>query len=469
MALQNVAKEFSTLQKAFQVDILGDGNPDAGINQLAAMAISLANLAHPGSGLLTPEGRLLGIGCNLLATGPLIASAILDEVLPPVRHCQDNLLSQLARLLKADKAEEARVADRRWNMNGGLKPSAGETALFSLVANDSDDGPLLGSSIDQWLEVVSSAPTEGIKDLIQRPRAFIAAPTLSHLEQQLAGAHLGQPFVAISLNHVSDAAKFGNLCPALMDGLIPAGPSGETLNARLLVTDARGLLREVATTADDKSAWLARLLWLVEGSAGPDLAPLTGDDDIVRLPNLTTRFEHAVQLGFADRLNSHKPVIYEYNFAGLQSRWVGFLTDMEKSLPGITIVARKLLASLAFGLRRLVTADRIPKGLHYTNEGVEALARLLVQRMVNHRSALLFSAVDARRLKNKRRILAKLAEDSLDARSIYHPLHLEANLCRELLEEMEADKLVERNGKNWERPQEGVIPSSTRKHLQLDI
>ena len=59
---------------------------------------------------------------------------------------------------------------------------------------------------------------------------------------------------------------------------------------------------------------------------------------------------------------------------------------MERSLPGITATARGLFTSLVFGLRRLVTADSIPRGFRYTNEGVQGFARWLVHRMANYRA-----------------------------------------------------------------------------------
>jgi len=461
----------STLLRVFQVDALGDGQPDVGVNQLAAMAITLANLARPGSGIVTPEGRLLQIGTNLLTTGPMVTGAIIDEVVSPTRRCQDNLLSQLSRLLKENQAEDARHPERRWRLQSELKPSAGETALFGLFQEGSEMGPMIGTHANEWRKVVSTAPSMGFADLVELPRAFIAAPSLKLLEKQLTGAHLGQALVAIGLNHVTDAAKFGDLCPSLMDGLIPAGPSGECVSGRLLVTDGRGLLREIATTANDKSAWLTRLLWLVEGKAGLELPLLSEDRELVRLDKPNTRFEHAVQLGFADRFNNHdtEPQLSQYGFVKHQPRWVAFLTDMEQSLPGITMVARRLLASLVFGLRRLVEAEDIPKGLRYSIGGVEALARLLVQRMANHRATLLYSADEARRLKDKRKILTKLTNGRLNTRSIYRPLHIGADLCKELLDEMEAAKLVERNGSNWERIEGKTLPSGSVGHLQLEV
>lgn len=460
------------LQSAFDVASLGDGDAVAGINQLAAMAVALANLALPRSGIVTPEGRRLEVGCNLLATGPRVTSSILDEVIAPISRCQNNLVAQVTRLLKHDSAEEARGLNRSWKLDGKTYPSTGETALLDLMTGDPDEDPLFTNRRDQWLKVVTDAPSKLFGDLRRCPRAFIAAATPKLLQDQLPGAHDGQAVVAISLNRMADAKKFGTLCPALMDGLIPCGPSGETVKGRLLVIDTGGLLRDVATAPDDKNAWLGRLLWLVEGNTGPNPpTPPADKADIVRLPNLTTRFEDAVRFLFVDRLNGSKsqPVTFQCDIAGSQVRWMGFLTEMEKLLPGISSTARRLLSSLVFGLRRLVAADKAPQGFKFSLSGIEALARFLVHRMANYRAAILFSADDARKLRFKRKILAKLEGASLDSRSIYHPLHLPADLCEELLGELETGNLVRRSGRIWERVGGKEMPADPDDRLQLVI
>lgn len=464
------ATGFPTLQSAFGVDSLGDGNRMAGINQLSAMAIVLANLASPGSCIMTKEGRRLEVGCSLLSSGPLVTGSILDEIVTPVRRCQDTLLEQLSRLLKADKAEGAREADRRWNLNSNPKQSAGEADLFDLMAGDPDIGPLFASREDQWANVVTAAPSECIDDLIRCPRVFIAAPKLKLLEQQMAAAHRRQALVAINLNKVTDVAKFSGICPTLIDGLIPGGPSGETISGRLLVLDSSGLLREAITADNDKSAWLNRLLWLVEGNAGPELPPQTEDKNTVSLTNLHERFERAVQRDFANRVNTTKPepIVYKCDFSAIQARWMCFLTNGKSSCE-ITTAAKGLLPSLVFGLRRLVAADAIPSGFHYPNEDVEALARLLAKRMINHRASLLFSAAEARRMKDKRRILNKLAEGAFDTRLIYHHLRLQADYCRELLSEMKADNIVECCGYYWNRIEGRSLMAKSNEHLQLEV
>lgn len=171
----------------------------------------------------------------------------------------------------------------------------------------------------------------------------------------------------------------------------------------------------------------------------------------------------------ADRLNRRKSqsVTFECDIAGSQVRWMDFLAGMEKLLPGISGTARRLLSSLVFGLRRLVAADKAPHGFKFSLHGIEALARFLVHRMANHRAAILFSADDARNLRHKQRILAKLDGGSLDSRSIYHPLHLPADLCEELLGELEASNLVRRSGRIWERV--GGLPADPDDRLQLVV
>jgi hypothetical protein len=466
------AEHLLALQGAFDVAALGDGDAVAGINQLAAMAVALANLALPRSGIVTPEGRRLEVGCNLLATGARVTGSILDEVIAPISRCQNTLIAQVTRLLKHDQDEGVRGVNRRWKLDGKTRPNAGETALLDLMTGDPDEEPLFTNRRDQWLKVVTEGPSDHFDDLRRCPRAFIAAATPKLLQDQLGGAHDGQAVVALSLNRIADAKKFGALCPAIMDGLIPCGPSGETVKGRLLVIDTGEMLREVATAPDDKNAWLGRLLWLVDGNSGPKPpTPPAGNANIVRLPNLYTRFEKAVRFLFVDRLNGSQaqPVTFECDITGSQVRWMGFLAEMEKLLPGISSTARRLLSSLMFGLRRLVAADKAPPGFKFSLSGIEALARFVVHRMANYRAALLFSADDARKLRHKRRILAKLEGASLDSRSIYHPLHLTADLCEELLTDLEASNLVRRSGRVWERVGGRGLPLDPDDCLQLVV
>lgn len=461
---QNESDHLRHILTIFDARSLGEGDEAIGANLLAAMAISLANLAHPGSGIRTPDGRLIEVGCNLLAAGARTTNMVLDDVVRPVSRCQDNLLGQLARLLKNDKAEEDRPLQslpRKWNLSKGQTRNAGENSLLQLMSDGAELGPLFGTREDQWIDIVGSAPSEHFSDLVRRPRAFIAAATPALLNLQLAGVHRGQALVTIGLSSAANAAKFGKVCPSLMDGLIPAGPSGETVRGRLLVTVPASELSKAATAGGDGTAWLARLLWLVDGSDGPELMPQqAGDEKIVRLPQLSARFGYAVQRIFAKRLDSQnpEPVIDTFDFAPDQARWMKFLSDMERNVPDISGMARPLFASLVFGLRRLVGTPEIPKDFNYYRVGIEGFARHLIRRMANARSAILCSSENATKVRHKHKIYSKLAAGPQDTRAIYRRAHLPASHCEDLLAEMAADKCVKRCGQQWERVEGATLP-----------
>jgi hypothetical protein len=382
-----------------------------------------------------------------------------DEVVAPVGRCQDTLLAQLRRLMEDDKTEAARNdrnLPRRWTLSNGSKASSGEDALFRLMTQGSDAARLIGTDEDDWVEAVTQQPSQRPGELIQRPRCFIAAPSPRLLEQQLADAHLGQALVAIGLDRATDAATFGDLCPALMDGLLPAGPSGQTIRGRLLVADRGGVLPGAAATTDCKTAWLGRLLPLVDGDAGPDFpSPRAGGENIVRLPDLSGRFERAVQRLFANRLNSGEPqpVIYECDLSETQARWMRFLADMERGLPGLTGTARRLLASLLFGLCRLVGAARKPEGFRYYRDGVEAFARHLVRRAANARAEILHAAELAQRKSQIERVYYKLSRGRAVTRAIYRDLRIPAAVCHAILSWLEEAAIALHDDGEWELAQ----------------
>lgn len=462
------SSELRHLLTSFDVQSLGEGDEVMGMNLLAAMAVTLANIARPGIGLMLPDERIIPVGCDLLASGPLLSPMTLDNVVAPVARSQANLLGQLARFARTEKQQrgspECPVVER--------PQGAGERSLATLMTVP--EGEMISPSPEhEWLRVLDFPPTDHFFDYLRSPRFFIGAPNPVALQQQLPAVLQGQALVAIGLNHAAEVGRFGSLCPSLMDGIIPAGAVGETVRGRLLVTDRAGILGEVARTPREENAWLSRLVWLVEGSAGPELPPRpAGDGEVVRLSSVSVRFQSTVPKILANRINSHKPkwlaVKAPADHAAIQSNWMSFLAGMERSLPGISGVARELLVSLQFGLDRIVDDHPTPKGFRLSIRGVESLARHLIHRMANTRAELLFSAREAVKLRQKRRILAKLADGRLDTRSIYHPLHLPAATCQDLLAELQEDNLVRRCGRKWERLEGAALPAPAET-LHYDV
>jgi hypothetical protein len=451
------SKHLQSLLTIFDARALGEGDATVGANLLASMVLVLANLARPGSGIQTPDMRLIPVDCNLLASGTRLSDMIRDEVVTPVGRFQNNILAHVGRLLESDKEQTERPLQslaREWNILKSGSPSAGESKFHGLMTLDPKSNLVPEGVDDAWLDVVDIAPNPNFHDMVRSPRAFIAAASPGMLDRQLGGIHAGQAFITIALNRASDAGRFGELCLALMNGLTPLGPSGETTGGRLLVTDPGNVLPEAARQAGDQTTWLGRLVWLVSGNAGPEPPPQdSAGDNVVRLPHVSARFRYAAQRIFAKRMNNRNPVplIDQMDFTQNQIRWMEFLNEMKSSLPGIDGTARHLLASLVFGLRRLVGAERKPEGFKYHLAGIEALAQFLVRRMASARAANLFSAEEARKLRWKQRILTNLPEGCFDTRDAYRLLHLRADICEPVLHEMAAEGSLQRRGDKWER------------------
>ena len=434
---------------SFGATSLGEGDPVAGANLLATMACTLANIARPGSGVVTEEGRRMRVGTSLLVSGPLSSSLVADDLITELRIRQNNLTDHLRRLF-ADKLEDAgKKGMKTREFPAGPRTNESENALLDLQQVE----PLLWSTIEEaWAEVVIDPPNPRIEDLAAQPKIIVTASGPAELERQLVGLHLGHPLVLLGLRHAK-GGRLGELCTALMDGHLPSGLSGGTTKGNLLITDPARVLHEVAKTNDNRTAWLGRLVWLPDGTAGPEPPESSGSKPPVHLDEIAPRFGTALSRAFAKRLNNHspQPVVHESNLTKAQVRWVTFLKGMEDRLPGISGTARRLLATLAFGLSEIVNAIKAPAGFDYYIAGTEAFARFLVHRMANARAAILWSAEDAQKQQLKTKILYKINGDPLLPRDIYHNIRgLPANQCRELLLELEAEELATRIGDRWQ-------------------
>jgi|GEM_PF-1741595 len=454
--VKDLGENGSSLAKlltAFNAAELGEGNLDAGANLLAAMAITLGNLARPGSGIRTPSGRVIPVGSNILITGPALSRLVIDELVIPVGHCQDNLLAQLTRLLQDDAAERAKTTPRQWVLSNRHRVNRGQQALFQIMTSDPDTPPPTQSFEEMWETAAAEPPAYRFEDLVQRPRAFIAAHTKRDLENRLPAAHLGEALVAIGLTRAADTANLGDLCLPLINGLFPGGPFGELVRGRLLVTDHGSVLREVAAAPDERNGWLSRLVWLVEGSAGPE-APFSGvnGDHPITSPNPNGMFMAATLAVYAKRFNIHgpKPQIYCIDLSETQVCWAAFLKKMEDRIPGISGTARSLLATLAFGFAALEKA-RNYECLEVPLQGIMALGQWIIGRMGNARTMMLHAGEAARRRSQIERVYGKLEQGPTEVRNIYRNLNaLSADECRECLRWMEQSGISRCIGDRWE-------------------
>ena len=80
--------------KLTDAERLGESDLIAGANTLAAMAILLANIQRPGSGLETRFGDSITVGTSVIVSGSLSASLVGERVLTGLGEFQNNLINR---------------------------------------------------------------------------------------------------------------------------------------------------------------------------------------------------------------------------------------------------------------------------------------------------------------------------------------------------------------------------------------
>jgi hypothetical protein len=125
-------------------------------------------------------------------------------------------------------------------------------------------------------------------------------------------------------------------------------------------------------------------------------------------------------------------------------RWTGFLREMEPRLPGISGAARNLLTSLVFGIGLMAT-----KASKVTLAGIESIARFLVRRMANVRTAILHAGDLARKREQITRVFHKLSTGPVSARKLSRHLSISAGERDETLRWLEANRLIVHGQDGW--------------------
>ena len=251
-----------------------------------------------------------------------------------------------------------------------------------------------------------------------------------------------------------------------MDGRGSTGLDSQTVRGTVIMTDSSSFLGEAMRAEGVTGQLASRMPWLVDGNAGPEPGEPSTPTDLVALDAPGRRYQAAMEQAWGSRLDNRKPgpVLIECDFHSLQARWIAFLKTQETVLPGITGTARNLLATLGFGLTEMNDSAPRPKGPIWDLAHVEALARFLVHRMANARSAMLYSAQSARRLVLEEKILRKLGGDPLTVRELTRRIgRLPAAHCLELLEDLEAEgKVLRIDDRLWQGRQSTSSATSAR-------
>ena len=418
----------------FDATDLGEGDPVAGANTLAAMAFSLANIAPPGSGLRTKDGKTFTVGTNFTVSGELSSGLVTDSVLAGLNTRQNNLISRLKGWDDDLDKEAGKLGSAQADWFKTMPAMRQEPSIGTLYGYN--DGMYIRPKDKDWIPLVRTPEGIGPRDLAQRPLMFITGDRPSQLTAQLERSHLGHAFTHVGVGRPEDAARFEQLGSAIVDGrAIPVGAAG-TVGGTVVVTDPSGVLGEVVRSDAPATRWLSRTFWLVDGPLGPEPDGPGKTKPPVALGSLELRYGLAMDKAWGRRLNSRSagPKIREWKFPRMQPLWIAFLKKLEPDFPGITGTARKILATLVFGLRELVGAAQKPEGFKWYTDHVESLAQFLVHRMVNARAAVLHSAANARMLHTQAQILDKLADGPHNVRRLCRRAHrLRSEPCLEAL------------------------------------
>ena len=432
------------LLTTFNVKALGEGDPVAGANLLTAMACSLANIAPQGSGLVTKDGATIKAGTSLLFTGSHSASLVTDSVLVELGRKQNNfnsILRQEIRQLQEDAQRKTPRARSTPDAPANLKETTIEMLRTAGAIHPRESASL-------WAGLTEEPAQANFGELLNHHKVFITGATPAQLEKQLEYSHLGRPFIHAGVDKPSDFKRLGTFCPTVMDGRAAGGPLANNIRGTVIVTDPSAVLGDTIRAGNKGCAWLGRLPWLVDGEAGPE-APQGPCEKTPALDDINQRYDVALRNAWGRRIDSQntKPVTYEYSKFDLtehQTRWIAFLRLKEAEFPGITGAARNLLTTLVFGLMEMVQATPSPAGFKWYIDGIQALSRFLVRRMINARAAILWSAEDAWRRQQQERMIFFLREGPHGTRALCRRFHrMSADLLNELgLELMTAGRVT---------------------------
>ena len=462
-------RHLQNLLYQFGAERLGEGDVVAGANLLAAMAISLANIQRPGSGLVTRYGETISVGASCIISGSLSASLVGERVLTGLGEFQNNLLSHLRRRHR----ELARSGERTdtyrpvplTNAPADVVEESAMSLLYQAGAvADSQAAPT-------WSLLLKTPVRPGFQDLYDHPLVFITDTTSSRLAGQLERCHSGNPFIHVGIDGPGDFGRHGPQIQAVMDGRATVGPMTVNIRGNVLVTDPYALLGEAVQAGQSSTLWIGRVPWLVDGNAGPDPGEFAPDETVVPLGCIERRYKAAMVLAWgqliSDRMVGHEMV--EMEFEEAQVRWVTFLRGMECQFPGISGTARRLLVTLLFGFHKIVTAIPVPTGCRWVPEQVEAFAKYLIYRMANARAVMLMAAERIRRRNLEMAIIGKLAGGPLCVRDLVRKFHdLTHGPCIEALRELEFAGRVANSGGRWRLVESAHQPHSQTRHLVLE-
>lgn len=380
-------QQAAELLHRFNAQSLGEDDLIAGGNTLAAMAITIANIARPGSYLVDGEnGSRVPIGMNMLVSGGLSCGLISDGVLNVLNELQDNLLAHIRQQVERLKVNEKRISETSVFLGKGDKPVS-PTVLDRLGKCDY----MFESDFEVELRTLLYPPANvGVSDIADTPAFFAGIGSVDALNKTIGFAHRGRLLTHVNLSGNNAGALLDQVCDEVVSGCSKRMQLAATVRGEVIATDFMGILKNLLKK-DSCHGWVERMLWLVDHAVGPEMEITAAAKSFPQLSRSSEFFKAALGEMVAQRLDFRKsqPMCLKYSVSRGQAEWIRFLARLEPSFPGITGTLRPLVASLVFGLFQIIKAAPEEGRTRLVPTEVEAFARLLALRMVNARAAIL--------------------------------------------------------------------------------
>jgi hypothetical protein len=442
---------------------LGEGNLNAGVNTLAAIALTLANIAPPGSCLVdSDDGTRIPVGMNVLVSGGLSCGMVEDRVLTVIEARQNNIYAHISQKLERGKLREKRVSEVSAFLGTDEKEKP-PTLLDRLEKG----AYITEASFEEELRQILLPPSDAdAGEITQTPVIYAGIGSADGLAAAMSFAHRGRLLVHTTLSGKGGATLLNQVCSEVVSGCPQRKTLGAGIRGEVIVTDPMNSLDNLlgnGAVAD----WLERMLWLCDHTVGPEFEITTIADVKPQLDRVGECFDVAVVEMMARRFNFRKPlpVTLEYSVARSQAEWNAFLARYESRFPGIAGTLRPLRGSLLFGLVRILQAASEDDRPRISDAQVDAFARLLALRMVSAREVIL----DDHRDKLIKALAAsfrlKLMEGPHTVRDLMRRSNnLDSDICRKALELLVDRGDAVRRGREWQ-----IAATTPSRTLTLNV
>lgn len=440
-------RDAATLLHQFNALSLGEGSLNAGANTLTAMALTIANLAPPGSCITDGDGARVSVGMNLLVHGALSCAIIDDHVLAVLAKLQGNVYGHIRQRLARKKQRQSRVSENTLFPNKGEKdptPTVLDTLEKNHFINDA-------SFELEWRSLLQPPLDPDIGEITDAPVFFAGIGSTDGLDTAIGFANKGRLLIHANLTRKADVVLLESVIREVVSGCPKRKLLAAHIKGEVIATDPIGMLDGLLADGRDRG-WLGRMLWLGDHADGPkfEIYDVATEPKLRRIGDW---FSLAIEGVAATRLNIHKPSPMELKLPmdGEQSRWCTFLLGLDPRFPGIAGTLRPLWASLVFGLEKIAAAAPADQRIGFSPKAVEALARVLSLRMVHHREVVL----EAARHKLLENLAAsfriKLMDGPHSVRDFQRRSNrIDAPTCLEVLDRLADSGTVERRGSLWQ-------------------